>query len=137
MLTRGSLRSTVNRKALTLDYDDLFSAFYPRDGIYHTCAAVSLVNGDSMGWFSLAELVKRAKPTSKGKYIAFQTLYDPEQMSGQRNRRLGGGNDYPTLRGCVLMKQFTPICLQWACTVNTSATKRSAHSSCGAMEVWL
>lgn len=36
--------------------------------------------------FPLAELIKRAKPLSSAKYVEFQTLYDPEQMPGQRNR---------------------------------------------------
>lgn len=34
---------------------------------------------------SLADLVKQAEPTSKAKYVAFQTLHDPDQMPGQRS----------------------------------------------------
>jgi methionine sulfoxide reductase catalytic subunit len=30
--------------------------------------------------FPLAELIKRAEPTSKAKYVAFETFYDPRQM---------------------------------------------------------
>src|SRR5512142_1629373 len=38
--------------------------------------------------FPLASLVKRLEPTSKAKYVAFQTLMDPEQLPGQRRRIL-------------------------------------------------
>ena len=34
----------------------------------------------------LADVVKRFKPTSKAKYVAFETLHDPRRMPGQRRR---------------------------------------------------
>ncbi|MGK0338558.1 MAG: sulfoxide reductase catalytic subunit YedY, partial [Candidatus Azotimanducaceae bacterium] len=36
--------------------------------------------------FPLADLIKRFKPTSRAKYVRFQTLYDPSQMPGQASR---------------------------------------------------
>ena len=33
--------------------------------------------------FSLAALLKEVEPTSKAKYVRFETLYDPKQMPGQ------------------------------------------------------
>ncbi len=47
--------------------------------------------------FPLADLVKRFKPTSKAKYVRFETLYDPEQMPGQRSRF--ASIDYPYVEG--------------------------------------
>jgi sulfoxide reductase catalytic subunit YedY len=38
--------------------------------------------------FPLADLIKRFRPTSKAKYLSFESLYDPEQMPGQRLRVL-------------------------------------------------
>ncbi len=35
--------------------------------------------------FPLAALLKQVEPTSQGKYVRFETLYDPDQMPGQRN----------------------------------------------------
>ena len=61
--------------------------------------------------FPLAELVKRAKPTSRGKFLAFETLYDPEQMPGQRSRRLGGGIDYPYVEGLRIDEAVHPLTL--------------------------
>ncbi len=36
--------------------------------------------------FPLADLIKRFEPTSKAKFVAFETLVDPEQMPAQRSR---------------------------------------------------
>jgi len=38
--------------------------------------------------FSLADLVKRFQPTSKAKFVVFETLFDPKQMPGQSRRLL-------------------------------------------------
>lgn len=98
-------------KPFTLDYDDLYSSFDLEERIYRLrCVeAWSMV----VPWigFSLADLVKRAKPTSKAKYLAFATLYDPKQMPGQRNRRLGGGIDYPYLEGLRIDEAMNPLAL--------------------------
>ena len=48
--------------------------------------------------FPLGDLLKRFKPTSKAKYVEFKTLYDPEQMPGQRRSRARPG---PTSRACA------------------------------------
>jgi sulfoxide reductase catalytic subunit YedY len=96
---------------LTLDYDDLYSSFDLEERIYRLrCVeAWSMV----VPWigFSLADLVKKAKPTSKAKYLAFETLHDPVQMPGQRNRRVGGGIDYPYLEGLRIDEAMNPLAL--------------------------
>ena len=33
---------------------------------------------------SLGDIIKRVEPTANAKYLAFQTLFDPERMPGQR-----------------------------------------------------
>ena len=35
--------------------------------------------------FPLADLIKRFRPTSRAKYVRFETLFDPGQMPGQRS----------------------------------------------------
>lgn len=98
-------------KPFTLDYDDLYTVFDLEERIYRLrCVeAWSMV----IPWigFSLADLVKKAKPTSKAKYLAFETLYDPEQMIGQRNRRLGGGISYPYIEGLRMDEALNPLAL--------------------------
>ncbi len=38
--------------------------------------------------FPLADLIKRFQPTSRAKYVSFESLYDPAQMPGQQLRVL-------------------------------------------------
>lgn len=58
----------------------------------------SVVNGDPLGGISLAALLKKVGVTSKGKYVAFETAFDPEQMPGQKSRLMGGEYITPMLR---------------------------------------
>ncbi|MFP6809287.1 MAG: protein-methionine-sulfoxide reductase catalytic subunit MsrP [Pseudomonadales bacterium] len=47
--------------------------------------------------FPLADLLKRFKPTSDAKFVRFETLFDPKQMSGQRSHFTS--IDYPYVEG--------------------------------------
>lgn len=98
-------------KPLTLGYEDLYGSFDLEERIYRLrCVeAWSMV----IPWigFPLLELIKRASPTSRAKYLAFETLYDPKQMPGQRNRRLGGGIAYPYIEGLRMDEAINPLSL--------------------------
>ncbi len=59
----------------------------------------------------LASIIKAANPTSKAKYVAFETLYDPEQMRGQASRYVGGGIDYPYVEGLRIDEAMNPLSL--------------------------
>ncbi|MCW2316058.1 sulfoxide reductase catalytic subunit YedY [Rhodoblastus acidophilus] len=64
--------------------EDFLKPFALEERIYR----MRCVEGWSMviPWlgFPLAEALKRAKPTSAAKYVAFETLYRPEEMPGTR-----------------------------------------------------
>ncbi len=57
--------------------------------------------------FPLAELVKRVEPTSRAKYVVFQTLLDPAQMPGQRSRVL----QWPYTEGLRIDEAVHPLTL--------------------------
>ncbi|WP_066967287.1 protein-methionine-sulfoxide reductase catalytic subunit MsrP [Microbulbifer sp. Q7] len=59
--------------------------------------------------FELGKFLQRFAPTSRAKYVAFETLYDPEQMPGQRNRYVGGGVDYPYVEGLRMDEAMHPL----------------------------
>ena len=59
--------------------------------------------------FPLADLLKRFEPTSKAKYVAFETLYDPKQMPGQASRFTG--IDWPYAEGLRLDEAMNPLTL--------------------------
>jgi sulfoxide reductase catalytic subunit YedY len=98
-------------KPFTLGYDDLFKSFPLEERIYRLrCVeAWSMV----IPWigFPLAELIKKAAPNSRAKYVAFETLYDPEQMPGQKSRRIGGGVKYPYVEGLRIDEAMNPLTL--------------------------
>lgn len=95
----------------TLNYQDLFTAFPLSEKIYRfRCVeAWSMV----IPWvgFELARLIEKAKPTAKAKYVVFHTLYDPEQMPGQKNRLFGGGIDYPYVEALRLDEALNSLTL--------------------------
>ncbi len=53
----------------------------------------------------LASILKQFKPTSKARYVAFETLVDPEQMPGQRYRVL----DWPYREGLTIEEAMHPL----------------------------
>lgn len=55
----------------------------------------------------LANVVKRFKPTSKAKFVAFETLHDPKRMPGQRLRVL----DWPYREGLTIAEAMNPLAI--------------------------
>jgi len=55
--------------------------------------------------FPMADLIKRVEPTSKAKFVAFTTLFDPKQMPGQRRNSL----DWPYTEGLRLDEAMHPL----------------------------
>jgi sulfoxide reductase catalytic subunit YedY len=81
-------------KPKTFDIDDLLK-FPQEERIYRLrCVeAWSMV----IPWvgFPLVKLLKEVEPMSKAKYVRFETLYDPDQMPGQKR----GGYNWPYVEG--------------------------------------
>ena len=57
--------------------------------------------------FPLSRLLARFKPTSKARFVAFETLYDPEQMPGQKRALL----DWPYREGLRMDEAMHPLTL--------------------------
>ena len=55
--------------------------------------------------YSLSELLKRAEPTSKAKFVEFVSLEDPEQMPGQKSATL----DWPYREGLRIDEAMHPL----------------------------
>lgn len=98
-------------RPLTLDMDDIFKRFPQEQRIYRLrCVeAWSMV----IPWigFELGKLLKAADPTSHARYVAFQTIYAPDEMPGQQDRFIGGGLDYPYVEGLRLDEAMHPLTL--------------------------
>jgi sulfoxide reductase catalytic subunit YedY len=95
------------QKPLTLDLDMLLGWFPLQERVYRMrCVeAWSMV----IPWlgFPLADLIRRVEPNSRAKYVAFTTLFDPEQMPGQRDAVL----DYPYVEALRMQEAVHPLTL--------------------------
>ena len=78
--------SGLANNPLTLDMDDIRTNFSTEERVYR----MRCVEGWSMviPWvgFPLHQLLKLAEPTKEAKYVRFVTIFDPDQMPGQRSR---------------------------------------------------
>ncbi|MCF5903703.1 MULTISPECIES: protein-methionine-sulfoxide reductase catalytic subunit MsrP [Aeromonas] len=96
-------------KPFTLDVWDLINKTELEERIYRLrCVeAWSMV----LPWngISLAELIRRAEPTSRAKFVAFETLFDPKQLPGQASASLGGGIEYPYVEGLRIDEAMHPL----------------------------
>ena len=94
-------------KPKKFEIDELIKAFPLEERIYRMrCVeAWSMV----IPWvgFPLAELVKRVEPTSKAKYVAFESLADPAQMPEIKRRVI----EYPYVEGLRLDEAMHPLAL--------------------------
>ncbi|HBC6265136.1 putative sulfite oxidase subunit YedY [Citrobacter braakii] len=98
-------------KPLTLDHDALTARFPLEERIYRMrCVeAWSMV----VPWigFPLHKLLAQVEPTSNAKYVAFETIYAPDEMPGQKDRFIGGGLKYPYIEGLRLDEAIHPLTL--------------------------
>ena len=92
-------------KTGTFDFEDFVKPFDLEERIYRMrCVeAWSMV----IPWvgISLADVVKWLQPTSRAKYVAFETLADPERMPGVRRRVL----DWPYREGLTIEEATNPL----------------------------
>ncbi|QLV66810.1 protein-methionine-sulfoxide reductase catalytic subunit MsrP [Citrobacter sp. RHBSTW-00570] len=98
-------------KPLTLDHYALTARFPLEERIYRMrCVeAWSMV----VPWigFPLHKLLAQVEPTSNAKYVAFETIYSPDEMPGQKDRFIGGGLKYPYVEGVRLDEAMHPLTL--------------------------
>ena len=95
------------QKKLQLDVDAIMKMAAPEERIYrHRCVEGWSIVVPWVG-FSLSEIVKRAQPLAKAKFVEFTTLYDPKQMPGQRVPIL----KWPYVEGLRLDEAMHPLAL--------------------------
>ena len=87
------------------DFDDLIKGIVLEERIY----AFRCVEGWSMviPWvgFSLSQILKKIEPKSSATYVAFETLFRPEEMFGQRYNIL----QWPYREGLTIAEAMHPL----------------------------
>jgi sulfoxide reductase catalytic subunit YedY len=94
-------------KTGTFHFDDFIKPYDLEERIYR----MRCVEAWSMiiPWvgISLADVVKHFRPTSKAKFVAFETLHDPVRMPGQRRRVL----EWPYREGLTIAEATNPLAI--------------------------
>src|SRR6266852_1017361 len=94
-------------KKQVLDVDSIMKFATPEERIYrHRCVEGWSIVVPWVG-FSLSELIKRAQPLGKAKYVEFTTLYDLKQYPGQQRQIL----QWPYVEGLRLDEAMHPLAL--------------------------
>jgi methionine sulfoxide reductase catalytic subunit len=95
------------KKKQVLDVDAIIKMAAPEERIYrHRCVEGWSIVVPWIG-FSLSELIKRADPLPKAKFVEFTTLYDLKQMPGQRSQVL----QWPYVEGLRMDEAMHPLAL--------------------------
>jgi len=101
-----SVEGAVGKKQ-KWDIDAIMKFSPPEERIYrHRCVEGWSVVIPWVG-FSLSELIKRAQPLGKAKYVQFTSIYDPAQMPGQKRPVL----DWPYVEGLRMDEAMHPLTL--------------------------
>jgi len=95
------------KKKQVLDVDAIIKMAAPEERIYrHRCVEGWSIVVPWVG-FSLNELIKRADPLPKAKFVEFTTLFDMRQMPGQRSSVL----QWPYTEGLRMDEAMHPLAL--------------------------
>ena len=94
-------------KTGTFDFDDFIKPFDLEERIYRMRCVEAWSMVIPWAGISLADVVKHYQPTSKAKYVAFETLYDRSRMPGQRRRVL----EWPYREGLTIAEATNPLTL--------------------------
>jgi methionine sulfoxide reductase catalytic subunit len=94
-------------KPRTFDLDQVMKLAPLEERVYrHRCVEAWSIVVPWIG-FSLSALLKQVEPTSKAKYVAFQSFYDKKQMLGS----FQAGIDFPYVEGLRLDEAMHPLAL--------------------------
>jgi sulfoxide reductase catalytic subunit YedY len=89
----------------TIGIEDILRRFPQEERIYRMRCVEAWAMVIPWVGFPLAALLKRFQPTSRAKYVAFETLYDPKQLPGQERRVL----DWPYREGLRMDEAMHPL----------------------------
>lgn len=91
----------------TFDYDDIIGPHTIEERIYRLRCVEAWSMIVPWNGFPLGDLLKRFKPNSRAKYVAFETVVRPSEMPGQRR----GVLDFPYVEGLTIEEAMHPLTL--------------------------
>jgi sulfoxide reductase catalytic subunit YedY len=91
----------------TFDFEDVVGPHPIEERIYRLRCVEAWSMVVPWNGFPLGDLLKRFKPTSRAKYVAFETIVRPSEMPGQR----AGVLDFPYIEGLTIAEAMHPLTL--------------------------
>jgi sulfoxide reductase catalytic subunit YedY len=85
--------------------EDILSGFTQEERIYRLRCVETWAMVIPWVGFPLGDLLARFKPTAKAKYVAFETLFNPKQMRGQKRQVI----DWPYREGLRMDEAMHPL----------------------------
>lgn len=98
-------------KPKTYDVDELIGLVDLEERIYRLRCVETWSMVIPWVGFPLVDLVKLAEPTSRAKYVEFETLVDPKQMPGQTKSLFGSVLDWPYREGLRMDEATNPLAI--------------------------
>ena len=89
------------------DLEALFKGIAQEERIYRFRCVEAWSMVVPWNGYPLGEVIKRLEPTSRARYVEFTTLFDPQQMPGQRSSVL----DWPYVEGLRMDEAMHPLTL--------------------------
>ena len=94
-------------KPRTFDLADLRAVAPPEERVYRMRCVEAWSMVIPWAGLPLAKLLARVEPMSAAKYVAFETLHDPERMPGQKT----GALEWPYVEGLRIDEAMNPLAL--------------------------
>ena len=94
-------------KPKVFDLDDLLKLSPPEERVYRMRCVEAWSMVIPWAGFSLSKLLERVQPLSGAKYVAFETLFDPARMPGQKT----GVLDWPYVEGLRMDEAMHPLAI--------------------------
>jgi sulfoxide reductase catalytic subunit YedY len=91
----------------TFDLDELLRISPPEERVYRMRCVEAWSMVIPWAGYSLSKLLAQVEPLGKAKYVAFETLHDPQRMPGQETATL----DWPYVEGLRLDEALHPLTL--------------------------
>ena len=122
-------------KPAVFDLDDLLKIAPPEERVYRMRCVEAWSMVIPWAGFSLSKLLERVEPLSSAKYVAFQTLLDPERMPNQT----AGVLEWPYVEGLRMDEAMHPLTILAAGIYGTRASAAGwrAGAAGRAVEVWI
>ncbi len=94
-------------KPKVFELDDLLKLSAPEERVYRLRCVEAWSMVVPWAGFSLAKLLDQVEPMSSARYVAFETLYDPKRMPGQKAAIL----EWPYVEGLRMDEAMHPLTL--------------------------